>query len=491
MPIRVNVPNIGVVNFPDGMSESAITAEVTKMTAEPARSPDRPQGLATIGDMAGDAIGGLRASAMNTVVGGGDMLRRGWNAVMPESMEVDRIVDEPDVRALTTPPDSPAGRSAKVVGDIAQFFMPTGLAGAATKGVKLGAEIAKSGALTMAQTGSPTQAATSAALTGVIPGAGAVVKAGKGLQSKAEMLVRSAMKPTVASLRKISGAGGMDAKANALVRFVIDHKLTTPDRARTLFLETEQELMKLLATKNAATDAPTRAARYLQALERSAAKQGLGADDVAQINKAAAELLEGPMGKDVITMVSTAHPTLLGANGKPLMVLRPQSTRALRTDVMADEALDSARASSRWSTTKAWGEQKGASMEAQKAVERAQRDAVKEAVPGARELLQTEGKAIQAEQALDRMAQRTGNREAVSLPAQIVGGAELISGNVPVLAVASNWLRNNGMKAGIWADRIGKAIEQGNAPLVVEIFKRMGVALPAQMGTPTPTPATR
>ena len=48
---------------------------------------------------------------------------------------------------------------------------------------------------------------------------------------------------------------------------------------------------------------------------------------------------------------------------------------ALRTDVMADEALESARASSKWTTRKQWGEQKGTRIEAGKAVERAQRDA--------------------------------------------------------------------------------------------------------------------
>lgn len=49
MPIRVNVPNVGVVNFPDGMPPDQITAEIEKLS-QPARTPDRPQGLSTLGE---------------------------------------------------------------------------------------------------------------------------------------------------------------------------------------------------------------------------------------------------------------------------------------------------------------------------------------------------------------------------------------------------------------------------------------------------------
>lgn len=190
------------------------------------------------------------------------------------------------------------------------------------------------------------------------------------------------------------------------------------------------------------------------------------------------------MGKDVVTMVSTPHPTLVQPNGQPFMVLTPKTTRALRTDVMADEALDSARASSKWTTRKQWGEQKGTRMEAEKAVERAQRDAVKEAVPEARPVLAKQGNAIRSAETLDRMQLRAGNRDAVSLPAHVIAAGEIATGRVPLMAFAANWLRNNQMKAGIGADALAKAIQRNDVRSVSEILGRLGVAFEASHARP-------
>jgi hypothetical protein len=448
---------------------------------EPVRTPGRARGPATIGEIVGDVGIGAAKGVANTVAGLGELVHRIPGVTPAVDALYGRPVSQEAFAAArrVTQPTTPAQRVGYTVEQMGEFFLPTG----ATK-LKLASEAAKSAVLTLAQSGSPATAATSAGLTAVIPGAGAVRRGAQALRESAEPLVQAALKPTLASLKRITGAGGLDAKATALVRFIIDRKLTTPEKARQLFAETEHELQRVLRLKNAPTDAATRADRYLRALERSASKQGLAADDVAQINKAAAELVEGAMGRDVITMVSTPHPTLLTAQGTPILVLRPKVTRALRPDVPATEALESARASSRWTTRKAWGEQKGATTESAKAVERAQRDAVKEAVPDARRLLQTEAKSLQSADALERMAQRTGNRDAVSLPTHVIAAGELATGRVPVLAFAANWLRNNQMKAGIWADVLGRAIEKGNAPLAADILKKLGVGGASQVMRP-------
>jgi hypothetical protein len=126
---------------------------------------------------------------------------------------------------------------------------------------------------------------------------------------------------------------------------------------------------------------------------------------------------------------------------------------------------------------------KGASTEASKAVERAQRDAVKanpEIGDDVKAVLAREGKAIQARKVLDTAAHRAANRDAVSLPAWVVAGPELAQGKVPIMAFAANWLRNNQLKAGIWADQLGSAIQRGHTPDVVQILKRIGVSLPSQ-----------
>jgi len=434
--------------------------DLPRTSVEPARDPSRPRGLATIRDVAGDlAIGSAKGGA-NTVIGLGELVHR----IPGVSTAVDTLYGRPvsqqsfsEARAAVQPTNT-AQRVGFGGEQIGEFLLPTGAVG---RGVKLASELGKTALLTGAQGGTMGDVAVSTGLSAVVPGAGAVKRGGKAIADLAEPMVRSAIKPTVASLRRISGAGGMDAKANALVRFVIDNRLTTPEKARALFQNTEHELQIVLKLKNAPTDAAARAGRYLDVLERSAAKQGIGGDDVAQIRDAAKQLLAGPMGEDVG----------VDAAGNAI--------RAMRSSVPATEALESARASSRWTTRKAWGEQKGATMEASKAVERAQRDAVK-TVPGARELLRTESKAIQAEGALDRMTQRQGNREAISLPSHA-----LVAGGLPVLAFASNWLRNNGMKAGIYADVLGKAIQTGNAPLAADILKKLGVGGASQaMRTP-------
>jgi hypothetical protein len=163
------------------------------------------------------------------------------------------------------------------------------------------------------------------------------------------------------------------------------------------------------------------------------------------------------------------------------MVDVSEASRALRASTPAAETLDSARASSQWNTKKAWGEQKGATMEAGKAVERAQRDAVKAAVPEAADLLKTQSQAIPAKNVLDRMAQRTANRDALSLPGLVGAAPAVAAGKVPLLGLAAQWLRNNQMKAGIYAKDLEDAINRQDVQAVGYILERLGVGSGAQL----------
>lgn len=472
-----------------GLSDDQIRALVARYdervrvkTASPPAA-DTPGMMRRATEAVGDVGVGLAKSAAGTVIGLGDMLASPMRTVPGVRDYVGTPEDFAAARETFTAPTSTAQQVGKTVGDVAQFFTPAGAAGK----LKAAANIGRDVLLTGAQGGTAGEAVASGAVSAVVPGAGALKKGAEALKASANPLVRAAIKPTVTSLRRISGGGGLDAKAERLVSFIVDNKLTTANKARDLFMKAEKELQGLLAKAGAKTDAATRAERYLLALERSAAKQGLPASDVAQIRNAAAELLQGPMGEDVVTMVSKAHPALVDQFGKPIQVLVPQTTRHLRAAVPADEALSSARSSSRWSTNKQWGEQKGTAVESQKAVERAQRDAAKVAVPAARDLLHTESMALKSEEVLDRMAQRAGNRDAVSLPAHVIGAGEIATGRVPVLAFAANWLRNNQLKAGVWAKSLGDAIEAGNAGKVAFILERLGIAGASQMMR---TPAT-
>lgn len=140
----------------------------------------------------GDLAGGLRSSAARTVYGGGDLIRRGYNALVPESLEVERVINRPQVQAAMKAPESTAGTIGSAGGDIAQMFLPTG----APARFKKAAEVVKAGALTLAQTGSPGAAATSAGITALVPGAATVTRASDALRSGAEKTVAQALGPT-------------------------------------------------------------------------------------------------------------------------------------------------------------------------------------------------------------------------------------------------------------------------------------------------------
>lgn len=396
-------------------------------------------------------------------------------------------------------PTNTAQRIGHGAEQIAEFFVPAGAAEKAA--LAIGARVAPklptfalravgqsaaSGGVAAVQGSDPSMAAF---LGAAGPVGGAVAgKVGRVIGDKAVPLVRSALKPTVAEMRRVAGVSGtgLQAEADRLARFVVDNQLTSPDKAQALIAGAESELQALLKAGAAATDAPQRASRYLKALERSAAKQGLGADDVAIIRSKAQELLESsPLSEDVASTVMQPSPSgLLTSSGQPFLVPVQKTSRALRANVPADEALDIARSSSRWSTRKAWGEQKGASLESEKAVERATRDAVKDAVPESRPILRRQGQAIQAKKVLERQAFREGNRDQIGLPTYVTAAGEMAAGGAPKLAFAAQFLRDNQLKLGIWADRLGKAIDSQDVKAASDILARFGAGADAQARRP-------
>ncbi|MCX6539153.1 MAG: hypothetical protein NT151_09515 [Acidobacteria bacterium] len=397
-------------------------------------------------------------------------------------------------------PQNTAQKVGNVIEQVAEYFVPgaqaeklaTGIAAkvlpavtsrlgrsAINLGTRSAVQSGLSAGMTKIQGGDVGTAAGVGAAMPVI--GGAVAKAAEGIGSLAVPLVRAAIKPTVTAMKQQAGASvqGIDAIANRLSRFILDNKLTTPAKAEALITAAEKGIQDALSKSSAVSDAPQRAMRYLQALERSAAKQGLPADDVATIRRAASELLEqSPLSETVTkTVMRPSIAGLFNASGQPALTPQQVASRALRTDVAPGEALDIARGTSRWSNRKAWGEMKGAGQEASKAVERAARDSVKAAVPETQPLFAQQKAAIQAKQTLDRTLFRQGNRDAVSLPAHVIAAGEIASGKLPLLSFAANWLRNNQMRAGVWAKRLEDAITNQNAQEAGEILGRFGVVV--------------
>lgn len=444
-------------------------------------------------DAARSAGVGIAKGLGNTAVGLGEMV----HSIPGFASGMDEILGQPGVsetalkqaRAMTAPSNT-VEKVAAGGEQMAEFALLPGPA--KMRGVARALEMGKAGlasaGLAKTQGASGTGVVVAGALGG-LPVAQGVAAVGKWAGNIAPKAVRSALKPTVASLKKIAGASveGIDAKAEQLMTWILTNRVTTANKARTIFQQAESELQRVLSLKGGKlTDEPARAVRYLEALERSASKQRLPASDVATIRNAAAELIEGSLGKDVVKMVPAPHPTLVDASGKAITVLVPETTRALRAGTPAAEALEAARSSGRWQTRKQWGELKGTETEARKAVERAGRDAVKTAVPEAAPLLRQESMALKAEEVLDRASQRAANRDQLSLPGLVVAAPEVAAGKVPVMAFAVNWLRNNQMKAGIYADVLAKAIEKGDTGRVVSILHKLGVGSGAQLAPAGP-----
>lgn len=145
----------------------------TAAMAEPQTVTAEKPAERTWGDTAKDLAKGVVAGAATTVFGGGDLIRR--------AVGMERVIDTPEVKALTTPPSSTPGKVGYNAEQIGEFFLPTGVAGKAGKV----AEVVKSGALAAAQTaGDPVATGLSAGLA-AIPGEAIAARASKALKSSA------------------------------------------------------------------------------------------------------------------------------------------------------------------------------------------------------------------------------------------------------------------------------------------------------------------
>ncbi len=407
-----------------------------------------------------------------TVVGLGRMVKSagGLGELSPEDAAAFQAAEE----ALASQSSAErAGAGAEQAAEFLAIPGPGKVAGAAKAIELLKAGVAASG-LARAQGASPREAMATGMLAGVAgparEGVGwAAGKLGKGL-------VRQVLKPTVAAMQRISGARGegINVKAERLIQFIIDNRLFSSDKAQKVLTEAEQELQRILSLKNAPTDAPARAARYLAALEKSAQRQGLATETVSVLRAKTQELLEGVLGEDVIGLVP-------GKGAEAIGGLVPKVVgRAPRSDVTAREALESARASSRWSTGGQWGEKSHAeavTTVAKKAVERAERDAVKVAVKETAPLLRRESELLTARDALDRMAFREGNRDLAGL----AGAIEMGTGNLPVVGWAARLLRSGSLRAGVLTGALEKAIREGDGYQVAFILQKLGVGVSPQL----------
>jgi len=196
-------------------SEGLTFAEPTPQQ-QPAPQQSYPE---IIGHFGSDVLQGLGAGVLSTIFHGGDLLRRATGQP--------RIIDNPDVRSIITPPESMAGKLGYGGEKMAEFFVPAGAVGragqaveAATAGMRgagalnlaarAGLEGAAAGGVAGVQTGGNVEAMKDAALMGAgttaalgAAAAGAPAYAGR-LTRKAEELYGKVLNPAQRPLKAIS-----------------------------------------------------------------------------------------------------------------------------------------------------------------------------------------------------------------------------------------------------------------------------------------------
>jgi hypothetical protein len=312
-------------------------------------------------------------------------------------------------------------------------------------------------------------------------------RVGNWLTSRAEPAIRSALKPTVSAMKQAAGASrtGIDAQAKRLAGIVRRTRVTTPEQAEAAIKQQEQLVQSALERHaDTPTDAPQRALRYLDRVNRSAATQMAPADDLAAVATERQKFLEStPLFASHERLARTPQgqvvPKATNRPDRTATELKTVVDRVPREDVNVPEALTLARGTSRNQTRKQFGEQKSMSMESQKALDRAGRDAAKEAAPELRPALQTQGELIRLKDVLDRRQFRENNRDQLSLPGVVGAAPALAAGKIPFLGIVAQWLRDNQLKAGLMADKYGPKITR-NAQLSGE---ELQLALQALMRT--------
>lgn len=441
----------------------------------------------TVGD-AENAVIGAGKNFLKTVTTGGNLLRK-----VPGIKQLDEAIGSVELPQSAVTPKGTAQHVGAFIEDTAENVVPSmraaGVATALTKGlpnaVKVGGQML-AGAAANAATGAlhgHTDPAKDAAIGAAGPFVGgAALGTARWLGRKSLPLAQAALKTPVRILKSMPGASkeGIDKMSKRLANTALDERLFNSDAATEAIDETMGQVdAKLAAKAGLPTDAPTRAVRYLGGLRRGAAKSPLAEDATAAINGKEDELLRGRFGEDVQTGVRVVpHPQgLRGPNDKVLTTEEPVIERQLRSSVPVQESREASLAMSKYTPSK-WGAQQNAPEEANKAVERATRDAVKSAVPETKPLFAKAQRLVKTREALRIMGQRDANRDVMSLPASAGNIAGVATGKpgAALVGFATQFLKNNQLRLGIYARDLEKALAAGDPQMIGRVLQKVGVS---------------
>lgn len=439
----------------------------------------------TVGD-AENAVIGAGKNFLKTVTTGGNLLRK-----VPGIKQLDEAIGSVELPQSAVTPKGTAQHVGAFIEDTAENVVPSmraaGVATALTKGlpnaVKVGGQML-AGAAANAATGAlhgHTDPAKDAAIGAAGPFVGgAALGTARWLGRKSLPLAQAALKTPVRILKSMPGASkeGIDKMSKRLANTALDERLFNSDAATEAIDETMGQVdAKLAAKAGLPTDAPTRAVRYLGGLRRGAAKSPLAEDATAAINGKEDELLRGRFGRDVQIGTKQVPSPILGPNGQPVMTTAPVMGRGIRPSAPVQESREASLAMSKYTPSK-WGAQQNAPEEANKAVERATRDAVKSAVPETKPLFAKAQRLVKTREALRIMGQRDANRDVMSLPASAgnIAGAATGKPGAALVGFATQFLKNNQLRLGIYARDLEKALAAGDPQMIGRVLQKVGVS---------------
>lgn len=330
--------------------------------------------------------------------------------------------------------------------------------------------------------------AVSAAVSPLIAKAGGAVlhKVGEAVSNRAVPLVRSALKPVWATVRKRANIEGVmpSAVANSQARFIVQNQLRTPEQADDMVKALGSQIDDQLASVDTPIDTAQRVPRYLKAILQRVERQALPGADRRAIQSTAKEVVEdSPLSRTVVEKVEKEVPSqILDDSGRPFTtkVIEEIKRRQMRPDVTPSEGMDIARMTSNLSTKRAWGSEAGAvgAKAAEKTIERATRDSVKAAVPEVRPLLQQQGRAMDARTLLDRATWRDANRDAIGM-----GGIAGVANGRPLIGALLQLIKEKQLDAGLAVGRLGPRIMR-NAPATGDTLQAAVRALLAGANAP-------
>jgi hypothetical protein len=460
MPIRVQTPN-GLVEFPDGMSEEQMAAALTQLPKQESAPKGEPGEFAKYGPMS-------------------------------QLMRDQAYPEQAKQQFRDSAPTIGAGVATALTGGAG--LIPTAIA--AGGGGFLGARARGDSREDAAWEGGKQGALTAGA--GAI-GAG-VAKAGEFITGRALPLVRSALKPAFSDLRKRAGIEGITpaALADRQSQFIIDQGLKTPEQAAALVKSSGAQVDDAIKAAESnpnvspVLDTANRIPRYLSTVLRRVEKQVLPGKDRGAIQNVGREVVEdSPLSQYTSSTArpspkrqdfnakwdDTAKPARSWADGPaPEAGARP---RALRANIKPSEGAEIVRTKSFYDKDASGGTIAGG-----KAVERAVRDSIKEAVPATRKPLMTQGRAMDAERLLDRSSWRDANRD--SMPGGMGAIAGLANGR-PVMGLLLHALKEGQFAAGMAAPKVGGAISRASGP-VSQLDQLVRAAMLANLKSPTERP---